>query len=167
MEMPKKKLKVKVPETFIREFTKPPEFKDIVRIADVDVPGDMAVLYALTRVLGIGISMANAIVKKAQINPRMLLGSLDDEKIARLNDMIRNPLKFGIPRWLVNRPYDRITGEHKHLIGSALTLQIKRDIEHMINLKSWKGTRHAKGLKARGQKLGRTRPYSIIHHLKR
>ncbi|MEX0568399.1 MAG: 30S ribosomal protein S13 [Candidatus Njordarchaeota archaeon] len=165
--MPKKKSKLRIPETFIHEFVRPEGFKDIVRVADTDIPGEMAVLYALTRVLGIGISLANAIIKKTKVNPRALLGTVDDETIGQLNEIIRNPLKFGIPHWLVNRPHDRVTGEHRHLIGSTLTLQIKRDIERMINLGAWKGTRHSKGLKARGQRLGRTRPYLIIHHLKR
>jgi len=165
--MPKKKTKIKVPETFIREFLKPEGFRDIVRIADTDIPGDIPLLYALKRILGVGISFANAVIKKAGLKHNILLGTLDDEQIARLDDIIRNPIKYGIPEWLINRRYDRVAGEHKHLIGSSLTLQIKKDIEQMINIGCWRGIRHSKGLKVRGQRLGRTRPKAIIHHLKR
>ena len=164
--MPKKQ-KVKVPETFIREFMKPEGFKDIVRVGDTDIPGDIPILYALKRILGVGISLSNAIIKKLGLSPHTFLGALDDEQIARIDEAIRNPTKFGIPSWLVNRRFDRSTGQDRHLISSALTLQIKRDIEQMINLGSWRGIRHSKGLKVRGQRLGRTRPKSVLHHIKR
>jgi len=165
--MPKKKERVKVPETFIAEFIRPKEFRDIVRIAETDIPGDMPLLYALKRVLGVGISLANAVIKKLGLKPNQFLGLLDEEQITKIDEIIRSPTKYGIPSWLVNRRRDKLIGEDRHIIGSALTLQIKKDIEQMINLGSWKGIRHSKGLKARGQRLGRTRPRSIIHHLKR
>jgi len=164
--MPKKR-RPKIPETFINQFLKPEGFKDIVRIADTDIPGDMHLFYGLTKILGVGTSLANAIIKKAGLKPYVFLGTLDDEQIAKLDMMIRNPIKYGIPTWLVNRRHDRTTGEHRHLLGSNLTLQIKRDIERLINIGCWRGIRHSKGLKVRGQRLGRTRPKSIIHHLKR
>ncbi len=165
--MPKKKGKYKVPETFIKEFLKPEGFREIVRVGDTDIPGDIPLLYALKKVLGVGVTLANAIIKKLGLDPRILLGKLDDEEIAKIDDAVRNPTKYGVPSWLVNRRRDRTTGEDKHLIASSLTLQIKRDIEQMINLSSWRGIRHSKGLKVRGQRLGRTRPRAIIHHLKR
>ncbi len=163
----KKKAKPKVPETFIQEFLKPEGFRDIVRVGDTDIPGDMPLLYALKKILGVGISFANAVIKKAGLDPNVMLGALDEEDIAKIDAIIRNPTKYGIPHWLINRQFDRTTGEHRHLIGSNLTLQIKRDIEHMINIGCWRGIRHSKGLKVRGQRLGRTRPRAIVHHLKR
>ncbi len=165
--MGKRTKKPKVPDTFIKEYIKPKGFRDIVRIVDSDVPGDMPVLYALSRILGVGISLANAVLKKLGINPRTLLGLLDEEEIRKIDEVLRDPTKYGIPWWLVNRPNDRATGEHRHLIGSNLTLQLKKDIEHLINLGCWRGIRHSKGLKVRGQRLGRTRPKAIVHHLKR
>lgn len=163
----KKKAKITIPENVLSKFMRPENFKNIVRIADADLPGDMAVLYALTRIVGVNISFANAVIKKADIDPYKLLGSLEDEDIKKLDDIIRNPVKYGLPSWLLNRRFDRDTGEHRHLIGSQLTLQLKRDIERLINLNHWRGIRHSKGLKVRGQRLGRSRPKSIIHHLKR
>lgn len=165
--MAKKKAKMTLPKTVVSKFMRPSEFKNVVRITDTDLPGEMPVLYALTRIVGVNISFANAVVKQAGVDPNRLLGTLSDEEIARLDSIIREPIRHGIPWWLVNRRYDRKTGEHKHLIGSHLTLQLKRDIEYLINLKHWRGIRHAKGLKVRGQRLGRSRPRAIIHHLKR
>ncbi|MCR8433075.1 MAG: 30S ribosomal protein S13 [Crenarchaeota archaeon] len=165
--MSKRKAKLILPKSLINKFIKPPEFKNIVRIVDTDLPGELPVLWALTRILGVGISFANAIVKVADIDPRRLLGTLTDEEIAKLDSIIRNPIQYAIPAWLLNRRYDRETGEHIHLTGSKLTLQLKKDIERLINLGHWRGIRHSRGLKVRGQRLGRSRPRAIIHHLKR
>jgi small subunit ribosomal protein S13 len=52
---------------------------------------------------------------------------------------------------MLNRQKDIDTGENKHLIGADLTLQIKTDIDGMKNQKSWRGFRHAYGLRVRGQ----------------
>ena len=165
--MAKKKAKPTLPKTIISKFMRPSEFRNVVRIADTDLPGELPVLYALTRIVGVNISFANAVVKQVNIDPRRLLGTLSEEEIARLDSIIRDPIKHGVPWWLVNRRFDRVTGEHRHLFGSQLTLQLKRDIEHLINLNHWRGVRHSKGLKVRGQRLGRSRPRAIIHHLKR
>lgn len=165
--MSKRKAKLTLPKSVISKFIKPPEFKNIVRISDTDLPGELPVLYALTRILGVGISFANAVIKITNIEPRRLLGTLTDDEIAKLDNIIRNPIQHGIPAWLVNRRHDRETGEHTHLLGSRLTLQLKKDIERLVNLGHWRGIRHSKGLKVRGQRLGRRRPKAIIHHLKR
>ena len=165
--MPKRKSKITIPENVLSKFIRPKNFKNIVRIADTDLPGDMPTLYALTRIVGVNISFANAVIKKAEVPPMKLLGALEEEEIKKIDDIIRNPTKYGIPYWLLNRRFDRETGEHLHLIGSQLTLQLKRDIERLINLGHWRGIRHSKGLKVRGQRLGRSRPRAIIHHLKR
>jgi len=52
---------------------------------------------------------------------------------------------------MLNRPKDMETGKDLHLTGADLKLRIKTDIEEMKNLKSWRGYRHAYGLRVRGQ----------------
>lgn len=66
--------------------------------------------------------------------------------------MIKKPKQYGLPGWLLNRAKDLETGKDLHLIGSDLTLQIKNDIEEMKKIRSWRGYRHAYGLKVRGQR---------------
>ena len=57
---------------------------------------------------------------------------------------------------MLNRRKDYATGQDIHLTGSDLVLTIKSDIDRMKKIKSWKGIRHALGLKVRGQRTRTT-----------
>lgn len=128
------------------------EFRHITRIAETDLNGTQKVASSLSRVKGIGISMANSIVKKAGVNPETRLGFLSEQELEKLEDVLRNPTKYGLPEWLFNRKKDMDTGKDLHLIGSGLVLQTKTDVDLMKISKSWKGYRHSYGLKVRGQR---------------
>jgi len=128
------------------------EFRHITRIAETDLNGTQKVANSLSRVKGIGISMANSIVKKAEVNPETRLGFLSEQELEKLEDVLRNPTKYGLPEWLFNRKKDLDTGKNLHLTGSELVLQTKTDVDLMKMSKSWKGYRHSYGLKVRGQR---------------
>ena len=96
-------------------------------------------------------TLANAVARKAEINPDMRVGYLTETDKTKIEDIINNPAKHGIATWMFNRQKDQETGENRHLIGPDLALQIKTDVEQMKNLKSWRGFRHAYGLRVRGQ----------------
>jgi len=127
------------------------EFQHIIRIAGTDLDGTLKLNHALSKINGVGIALANAITRKANINPNQRIGYLTETDKTKIEDIINNPTKQGIPPYMLNRQKDQETGENKHLIGADLSLQIKTDIEEMKNLKSWRGFRHAYGLRARGQ----------------
>jgi small subunit ribosomal protein S13 len=132
------------------------EFRHIIRIVGADLEGAQKVGYALTGVKGIGIRLANVIVQKAGVDPQIRLGFLPEADIEKLEDVLKNPAKYGLPSWLLNRPKSRETGKDVHLVGPDLTLQIKSDIDEMKKGKSWKGFRHSHGLKVRGQRTKTT-----------
>jgi len=132
------------------------EFQHIVRIAGTDLDGTLKLNYAIANINGIGIPLATSITRKANISPDTRVGFLNEIDIERLEDVITNPSKHGIPAWMLNRPKDMETGKDLHLIGADLTLRIKTDIEEMKDLKSWRGYRHAYGLRARGQRTRTT-----------
>lgn len=134
----------------------PGEFRHIVRIAGTDLDGSEKVGYALTSIRGIGIRLANVITEKAGLDPEIRLGFLSDIKVEKIEDIMENPLKYGMPGWLLNRQKDKETGKDRHLIGSDMFLQVKSDIDHMKKVRSWRGFRHAHGLKARGQRTRTT-----------
>jgi len=127
------------------------EFQHIVRIAGTDIDGTLKLNYALANINGIGIQLANAMVRKANIDPETRVGFLTEIDIDRLEDVITNPSRHGIPAWMLNRSKDMDTGKDLHLIGADLTLRIKTDIEEMKDIRSWRGYRHAYGLRVRGQ----------------
>lgn len=132
------------------------EFRHIVRVLNMDLDGTQNVVYALACIRGIGIRLADAIIKKAGVNPSERLGFLSDSEIERIERIAKDPLSHGIPAWFLNRRKDLETGEDLHLIGSDLELRIKNDIELMKAIKSWRGYRHAYGLKVRGQRTRTT-----------
>ena len=127
------------------------EFQHIIRIAGTDLEGTLLLVHALSKINGVGMTLANAITRKADINPNQRVGYLTETDKTKLEDIINNPTKHGIPTYMLNRQKDIDTGENKHLIGADLTLQIKTDIDGMKNQKSWRGFRHAYGLRVRGQ----------------
>jgi small subunit ribosomal protein S13 len=134
----------------------PKEFRHITRIVDTDLVGTLKVINAISKIKGIGINTADALVKKAGVEPDLRLGFLPEQDLRKLEDMIRNPTKHGFPNWLFNRQKDLETGKDIHLIGSDLVLATKTDIDNMKASKSWKGYRHSYGLKARGQRTKTT-----------
>ncbi|MEM3577802.1 MAG: 30S ribosomal protein S13 [Candidatus Bathyarchaeia archaeon] len=132
------------------------EFRHILRITDTDVDGTLKVPYALRKIKGVSLSLANAILKKAGISPHMRAGFLTEAEVEKIEEIIKEPTRFGLPNWLLNRRKDFETGKDMHLISADLTLRTKMDIEHEKELKSWRGYRHAYSLKVRGQRTRTT-----------
>ena len=132
------------------------EFRHILRITDTDIDGTLKVPYALRKIKGISLNLANAILKKAGIDPNMRAGFLTEAEVEKIEEIIKEPTKYGLPGWLLNRRKDLETGKDLHLISADLILRTKMDIEKMKELKSWRGYRHAYGLKVRGQRTRTT-----------
>ena len=130
----------------------PATFKHIVRIVNVDLPGDKSLHWALTNIKGIGINLADAICSLATVPKDIKAGNITEEQVKRLNDIITNPLKNGIPVWMINRRRDAETGEDKHLITGTLTYVQDNDIKMMKKMRSYKGIRHIHGQPVRGQR---------------
>jgi len=132
------------------------EFQHIVRIVGTDLDGTLKLNYALANIKGIGIPLANAMTRKANLNPETRVGFLTEIDIETLEDIITNPTKHGFPPWMLNRAKDMETGKDLHLTGADLALKIKTDVEEMKDIKSWRGYRHAYGLRVRGQRTRTT-----------
>jgi len=132
------------------------EFRHILRVTDTDVDGTLKACYALTKIKGINLSLANAILRKAGINPDTRAGFLTETEIEKIEGIINEPAKHGLPSWLLNRRKDLETGKDLHLITADLVLRTKTDIEQVKEMRSWRGYRHSYGLKVRGQRTKTT-----------
>ena len=132
------------------------EFRHILRIAGTDVLGTLKTIYGLAEIKGISLSLSNAILKKAGVNPDLRAGLLTDTEIQKIEEIIEDPAKFNIPSWLLNRRKDAETGKDTHLISAGLVLRTKMDIDGAKEIRSWRGYRHAYGLKVRGQRTKTT-----------
>jgi len=131
-------------------------FKYIVRIAGTDIDGSLKTAYGLAEIKGVGVNLAYGICRRLGIDPEMRIGYLTEEEIKKIEDLLANPLNYGIPRWVLNRRKDYTTGKDMHLIGAELIYYVKQDIEREKKIKSWRGIRHALGLKVRGQRTRTT-----------
>jgi small subunit ribosomal protein S13 len=127
------------------------EFNYIVRLHGTNIDGTKMVPYAITEVKGVGIRLARSIVKQLGLDATERLGSLSETDVRRLEGAIDDPSSVGLPSWMLNRRKDPMTGKDLHLLSSDLDLRVKDDIDLMRETRSWKGERHARGLKVRGQ----------------
>jgi small subunit ribosomal protein S13 len=136
------------------------EIAGIVRIKGKDIKGNLPIRRALPLIKGIGINLAYAICyvlnKNYGISKDAPIGSLSPEQIKKLEEIINDPVSFGIPPFLVNRRKELYTGKDLHLTGEDLTLRVKMDIEREKELNTWRGFRHMFGQKVRGQRTRTT-----------
>jgi small subunit ribosomal protein S13 len=116
-----------------------------------DVQGTLKTVYALTAIKGVSMSLANAILKKAGVNPDVRVGFLTETEINKIEEIIKEPTKYNLPTWLFNKRKNAETGKDTHLISADLVLRTKMDIDEAKAIRSWRGYRHAYGLKVRGQ----------------
>ena len=126
------------------------------------VDGNAKIEHGLTQITGIGRRFAQAIVRVAKIDPNLRIGAVSEKDLNRLEEIILNPIENGIPNWMVNRPKDLRTGEDLHIIGNRLEITVKRDIDRMKKMKSYKGVRHHMKLKVRGQRTKSTGRHGLV-----
>ena len=145
-----KKAEVKKPDKKVED--KQPELKKIIRLAKVDLQGEDKIINALRNIKGISFMFSNALLQALNINPETTVGSLTNDQLESIKKGLDNPSSIGLPDWILNRRFDPETGEYKHLYGPDIALQLRFDIKRMQSVKSYKGLRHAVGLKVRGQR---------------
>ncbi|MEM0000916.1 MAG: 30S ribosomal protein S13 [Desulfurococcaceae archaeon] len=143
------------------------EFRRIIRILETDVDGELPLIYGLSVVKGIGHNFALAVCKTLGLDSSMRTGYLTDDEIKNIEAVVREPGKYGLPTWFCNRRRDRATGENIHLTGANLLFYVKEDIEREKRMRSWRGIRHALGLKVRGQRTRTTGRTGITVGVKR
>jgi small subunit ribosomal protein S13 len=80
---------------------------------------------------------------------------LDEDEIDAVVDVVEN-LENHVPEWMVNRRSDFYTGDASHEIGSELREKRRHDINRMQMINSYKGVRHKRGQKVRGQRTKST-----------
>ncbi|MCL5101934.1 MAG: 30S ribosomal protein S13 [Candidatus Marsarchaeota archaeon] len=127
----------------------------VIRIAGKDVNGSLSVERAIDSVKGIGRDMARAMSHvmetKLNIDPSVEIGSLDEQEMAKLEGLIKDPAKYGIPKFMLNRNKDFETGKDLHVVGNDLIFANRQDISRDVTLRTWRGVRHQYGQKVRGQ----------------
>jgi small subunit ribosomal protein S13 len=104
----------------------------VARIAGVDVPREKRIEIALTYIYGIGPSTAKRILSLAQVSPDIRSRDLTDVQVGRLRDVISKQLQ------------GRVEGD--------LRRQIALNIKRLMEIGTYRGLRHRRGLPVRGQR---------------
>jgi small subunit ribosomal protein S13 len=115
----------------------------MARIAGIDIPRDKRVVIALTYIMGIGRSTAEKVIKLANVNPDTRVKDLSDEEVGRLRSII-----------------DKMASTKDILIEGDLRREVAMNIKRLVEIGSYRGIRHRRGLPVRGQRTrtnGRSR----------
>lgn len=128
------------------------ELKYFVRISNTDLDGNKPIGHALIKIKGVSFMFSNAVLNAAAIEKTKKTGYLSDEETSKIDEIIKEPSKFGISSWLFNRKKDPEDGSDRHLTGTSLAFTQDNDIKMMKKMKSYKGIRHILGLPVRGQR---------------
>ena len=102
----------------------------MARIAGVDLPREKRVEIGLTYIFGIGRTRSNEILAKTGINPDTRVKDLSEDDVAKLREAI----------------------EHEYAVEGDLRRDIAMNIKRFIEIDSYRGSRHRKGLPVRGQR---------------
>jgi len=128
-----------------------PEFQHILRILNTNVEGRRNVVYALTKIKGLGRRFTNLICKKAEIDVNKRAGELTADEIEKLVAVIQSPKQFKIPLWFLNRQKDFKTGKYSQIFAQGFEAKLRDDIERLKKIRAHRGLRHWWNIRVRGQ----------------
>ena len=101
----------------------------MARIAGVNIPNHQHTVIALTAIYGIGPARAKAICKATGIAPSAKIKDLSDTEMDRLREQVG-----------------------KFSVEGDLRREVSMNIKRLMDLGTWRGMRHRKGLPVRGQR---------------
>ena len=102
----------------------------MARIAGVDLPREKKVEIGLTYIFGIGRRTALRILEAAGVSPAQRIRDLNDSDVNKLRQEI----------------------ERNHRVEGALRTEVAMNIKRLMDIGSYRGTRHRRGLPVRGQR---------------
>ncbi len=103
----------------------------MARIAGIDLPKEKRIEVALTYIYGIGQTLAKRIIVKAGVNPDIRVKNMKDDEAARIQAAI-------------NSENLKVEGD--------LRREVSMNIKRLIDIGTYRGSRHRKGLPVRGQR---------------
>ncbi|MFC4988658.1 30S ribosomal protein S13 [Saliphagus infecundisoli] len=131
------------------------DIRYFVRIGQTDLDGTKSVERSLSEMNGVGRRTARIIADEANIDRTATFGALEDDEIESIVELVEN-YATEVPEWLANRRHDFFSGETSHEVGNDLQLARQHDINRMQMIDSYKGIRHQRGQKVRGQRTKST-----------
>ena len=102
----------------------------MARISGIDIPNEKHICIALTAIFGIGRSTADKILDELKIGKNLKAKDLSEEEIVKIRENI----------------------ESKYSIEGDLRREVSQNIKRLIEINSYRGIRHKRGLPVRGQR---------------
>ena len=102
----------------------------MARIAGIDIPREKRVEIALTYIFGLGLPTSQKILAQANINPDTRVRDLTEEQVNRLREII----------------------DRRYKVEGDLRREVALNIKRLIEIGSYRGSRHRRNLPARGQR---------------
>ncbi|HIQ93924.1 TPA: 30S ribosomal protein S13 [Candidatus Ventrenecus avicola] len=104
----------------------------MARIKNIELPNEKHICIGLTAIYGIGRPLARTICKNAGVNPECKVKDLTDEEIQALRKEV-----------------------DKYTVEGDLRREVQLSIKEKMEINSYQGVRHKKGLPVRGQRTNR------------
>ncbi len=102
----------------------------MARITGVDLPKNKRIEIALTYIYGIGLTSAQAILRETGVNPDTRVKDLTEDEINKIKEVI----------------------DKKYKVEGELRSEVAASIKRLIDIGSYRGLRHRRGLPVRGQR---------------
>jgi len=102
----------------------------MARIAGVDIPKNKQILVSLQYIHGIGPSLSRKILEQASVNPSTKVSELAEEEVNRIREII----------------------DREHNVEGELRKEVDLNIKRLIEIGSYRGSRHRRALPTRGQR---------------
>ncbi len=102
----------------------------MARIAGIDLPKNKRTVIGLTYIFGIGKSSAENILAKAEVDPNKKINELSDDEVNRIRAIL--------------------TSEYR--VEGSLKSEVQANIKRLIDIGTYRGKRHRRGLPVRGQR---------------
>ncbi|KDN64439.1 putative ribosomal protein S13/S18 [Colletotrichum sublineola] len=124
---------------------------NVYLLVDTNVRGQEKVMYALTKISGVGRRYSNIVCKKADVDLNKRAGELTSEELERIVTIIQNPTQYKIPGWFLNRQRDIVDGKDSQILANGVASKLRDDLERLKKIRAHRGLRHYWGLRVRGQ----------------
>ncbi|KAF0140788.1 MAG: 30S ribosomal protein S13 [Ignavibacteriales bacterium] len=102
----------------------------MARLAGIDLPKNKKAYIGLTYIFGIGEKSSTDILAKANVNPNKKISELSEEELAKIRSIMTNEYK----------------------VEGALRSEVQQNIKRLMDIGTYRGIRHRRGLPARGQR---------------
>ena len=102
----------------------------MARVANIDIPDNKRIEIALTRIYGIGHARARKITERANVLGNPKVREMQDLDLTRIRDVV----------------------DHEYMLEGDLRREVNENIRRLIDIGSYRGIRHRRGLPVHGQR---------------